>query len=93
MAICPWCEKPFFQDRDWQRFCCTDHRQRWHRRERKQCAVQAASFVKNYNNSAVSKAVAGIAEGKPDFFFKPRPVPSEVLEALVPKREPFKRRV
>jgi hypothetical protein len=88
MAVCDWCKKGFFPNRDWQRFCCTDHQQRWHRRDQRRGAVQAA--LRNYNNSAMSKAVADLAEGKPDFFFKPKSVPSE---ALVPKREPFKRRV
>jgi hypothetical protein len=93
MANCDWCNKEFFPNREWQRFCCQDHQQRWHRRDRYQGAVQAASTLKNYNNSAVSKAVADIAENKPDFFFKPQRVPGEVMDALVPKREPFKRRI
>ena len=87
MAVCDWCKKGFFPNRDWQRFCCTDHQQRWHRRAQYHGAVQAASTVKNYNNSAVSKAVTDVVESKLDFFFKPG------AETLVPKREPFKRRI
>jgi hypothetical protein len=28
---CPWCEEEFEPRTYWQRFCCKDHQQRWHR--------------------------------------------------------------
>jgi hypothetical protein len=89
MANCNWCNKPFFANRDWQRFCCKEHQQRWHRREQR--LANARPFTAD--RDALAKAVAGITEGKPDFFFKPKPVPAELAEALMPKRKPLKRRV
>lgn len=42
MMKCLECEREFLANRDWQVFCCTDHRQRWHRRQRKAAAVEVA---------------------------------------------------
>src|SRR5262245_30073372 len=33
MNVCPECNQPFQPTRDWQRFCCKDHQQVWHRRQ------------------------------------------------------------
>jgi len=91
MATCLWCKKDFFQNRDWQKFCsskCNDAF-RYQQRKREQQRVRYARPVVG-NGEALRKVVADIAENKPDFFFKPKSGPSE---ALVPKREPFKRRV
>jgi hypothetical protein len=40
---CRECEREFVPSRWWQDFCCTDHRQAFHRRKYKQEAVEAAA--------------------------------------------------
>ena len=42
MKTCLWCQADFTPNRDWQKWCCTDHQQRWHRHQRKLADVQAA---------------------------------------------------
>jgi hypothetical protein len=32
--VCPYCDETFVRNRQWQKFCCTDHQQRWHLRNR-----------------------------------------------------------
>jgi hypothetical protein len=32
--ICPFCGETFVRNRDWQKYCCSDHQQRWHLRQR-----------------------------------------------------------
>lgn len=38
---CPWCREEFLPSRHWQKYCTTDHQQRWHRRERKRAGYAA----------------------------------------------------
>jgi hypothetical protein len=45
-AMCLWCQVEFYPNRDWQRFCCTEHQQAWHRHERKLSAVRAAEMAR-----------------------------------------------
>ena len=35
MRHCRYCDREFLANRDWQDFCCSQHRQRWHYRQQK----------------------------------------------------------
>jgi hypothetical protein len=39
---CRECEREFAPNKPWQEFCCAQHRDAWHYRERKRAAVEAA---------------------------------------------------
>jgi hypothetical protein len=56
--ICLWCQVEFYQNRDWQRFCCKEHQQAWNRHERKVMEVTAAEVARERRlNGPVKVAV------------------------------------
>jgi hypothetical protein len=58
---CLWCTNEFSPDRDWQKFCCREHQQAWHRHERKRAEVAAAE----QRSATLRGLVNKIAENKP----------------------------
>ena len=66
MSICEWCENEFAPTGGWsQRFCCTQCRNAWNRRRRRQEAVEAAEEELRQGNGGTpeqrEKATEGLA--------------------------------
>jgi len=57
MNLCPECNQPFQPTRDWQRFCCKDHQQVWHRRQIAEDRRAAQIEVARSERSGVPAAI------------------------------------
>jgi hypothetical protein len=85
MKTCPWCNQYFTPSRDWQEFCCTDHRQRWHRHQRKLCEVRVAEAARaNGRPNAAREIVDRFARLNAEI---------ETAQAPAQSAEPFRRRL
>lgn len=74
---CRECGVEFLAKRDWQEFCCTEHRQVWHYRQRKRAEVEAAEVrrAERINGHGASEEKIDLAQ-----------------LGLTPKPQPIKRR-